>query len=201
MRGCSAVSCGPRRSSPSSRRRSTRARGRRGWKRAPGRRGLPRGRAARRGGGARAAREDPLRRRARSRRSRSSRTSSAAAASRGLVFKATAGLHHAYPTEDGEHGFLNVLAASVFGDEEEALRERSPRLRARRRRRSAGATRKRFPPSSPTSARRSSTRSGRCSFFEPVGSSRSWGSCELRGGAERTALARRRRGGRPLGPG
>src|SRR5438046_4419576 len=44
--------------------------------------------------------------------------------SRGLVFKATAGLHHAYPTEAGEHGFLNLLAAAVFGDEEEALRER-----------------------------------------------------------------------------
>jgi hypothetical protein len=41
---------------------------------------------------------------------------------RGLVFKATAGLHHAYPTAAGEHGFLNLLAACVFGDEEEALR-------------------------------------------------------------------------------
>ncbi|HEY3543377.1 MAG TPA: hypothetical protein VGK79_12625 [Gaiellaceae bacterium] len=41
---------------------------------------------------------------------------------RGLVFKATAGLHHAYPTEAGEHGFLNLLAAAAFGDEEEALR-------------------------------------------------------------------------------
>ena len=38
-----------------------------------------------------------------------------------VVFKATAGLHHAYPTQ-GEHGFLNLLAAAVFGDEEEALR-------------------------------------------------------------------------------
>jgi hypothetical protein len=46
--------------------------------------------------------------------------------SRGLVFKATAGLHHAYPMEAGEHGFLNVLAAAVFGDEEEALREKPP---------------------------------------------------------------------------
>src|SRR5215469_7226329 len=46
--------------------------------------------------------------------------------SRGLVFKATAGLHHAYPTDAGEHGFLNLLAAAVFGDEEEALRERPP---------------------------------------------------------------------------
>lgn len=40
---------------------------------------------------------------------------------RGLVFKATAGLHHAYPTPSGEHGFLNLLAAAVFGDEEKAL--------------------------------------------------------------------------------
>jgi hypothetical protein len=40
----------------------------------------------------------------------------------GVVFKATAGLHHAYPTEAGEHGFLNLLAACVFGDEEGALR-------------------------------------------------------------------------------
>ena len=43
---------------------------------------------------------------------------------RGLVFKATAGLHHAVRT-NGEHGFLNLLAAAVFaGDEEEALAER-----------------------------------------------------------------------------
>jgi hypothetical protein len=41
----------------------------------------------------------------------------------GVPFKATAGLHHAYPT-DGEHGFLNLLAAAVFGDEEPALSER-----------------------------------------------------------------------------
>jgi hypothetical protein len=40
---------------------------------------------------------------------------------RDVVFKATAGLHHAYPTEDGGHGFLNVLAAAVFGDEADAL--------------------------------------------------------------------------------
>jgi hypothetical protein len=39
-----------------------------------------------------------------------------------VVFKATAGLHHAYPTSTGEHGFLNLLAAVVFGDEEDALR-------------------------------------------------------------------------------
>jgi hypothetical protein len=40
----------------------------------------------------------------------------------GVVFKATAGLHHALPT-DSEHGFLSLLAASVFGDEENALRD------------------------------------------------------------------------------
>jgi hypothetical protein len=38
----------------------------------------------------------------------------------GLRFKATAGLHHAFAS-GGEHGFLNLLAACVFGDEEEML--------------------------------------------------------------------------------
>jgi hypothetical protein len=41
---------------------------------------------------------------------------------RGLAFKATAGLHHAL-RRDREHGFLNLLAAIVFGDEEAALEE------------------------------------------------------------------------------
>jgi hypothetical protein len=40
----------------------------------------------------------------------------------GVVFKATAGLHDALPAE-GRHGFLSLLAACVFGDEEEALRD------------------------------------------------------------------------------
>lgn len=40
-----------------------------------------------------------------------------------VPFKATAGLHHALPT-DGQHGFLNLLAAAIFGDEEAALEER-----------------------------------------------------------------------------
>jgi hypothetical protein len=42
---------------------------------------------------------------------------------RGALFKATAGLHHAFPTGD-EHGFLNLLAACVFGDEEQMLMTR-----------------------------------------------------------------------------
>ena len=45
---------------------------------------------------------------------------------RGLVFKATAGLHHAVRS-NGEHGFLNLLAAMIFeGYEEAALAETDP---------------------------------------------------------------------------
>ena len=87
--------------------------------------------------------------------------------SRGLVFKATAGLHHAYPTVSGEHGFLNLLAAAVFGDEEEALRERAPAFVL-----DAGSFRWRDREAQP--ARLADVRGalfhsiGTCSFFEPV---------------------------------
>jgi hypothetical protein len=87
---------------------------------------------------------------------------------RGLVFKATAGLHHAYRTDEGEHGFLNLLAAVTFGDEENALRaphgsfeldERSFRWQERE----AG-------PEELAHVRETLFRSiGSCSFFEPVG--------------------------------
>jgi hypothetical protein len=87
---------------------------------------------------------------------------------RGLVFKATAGLHHAYRTDEGEHGFLNLLAAVTFGDEEHALRaphgsfeldERSFRWQERE----AG-------PEELAHVRETLFRSiGSCSFFEPVG--------------------------------
>jgi hypothetical protein len=43
----------------------------------------------------------------------------------GVPFKATAGLHHAVRIGD-HHGFLNLLAAATFGDEEEALAETDP---------------------------------------------------------------------------
>jgi hypothetical protein len=86
----------------------------------------------------------------------------------GRLFKATAGLHHAYPTPAGEHGFLNLLAAVVFGDEEQALRaepgafeldERSFRWNGREAGADACAT-----------ARATLFHSiGTCSFFEPVG--------------------------------
>lgn len=93
---------------------------------------------------------------------------------RGLVFKATAGLHHAVRS-DGEHGFLNLLAAIVFGDEEAALEETDAdafRLDAESfvwRDREAG---------SEELARARSERLwsiGSCSFFEPVGELESLG--------------------------
>jgi hypothetical protein len=86
---------------------------------------------------------------------------------RGIVFKATAGLHHAYPTERGEHGFLNVLAAAVFGNEEEALREQAPAFAL-----DTTSFRWRDHEALPTQlvdVRSSLFHSvGTCSFFEPV---------------------------------
>ena len=87
---------------------------------------------------------------------------------RGIVFKATAGLHHAYPTATGEHGFLNVLAAAVFGDEESALRE-GPGAFA------LDAESFRWGDRAATPAQIADVREtlfnsiGSCSFFEPVG--------------------------------
>jgi hypothetical protein len=87
---------------------------------------------------------------------------------RGVVFKATAGLHHAYPTEAGEHGFLNLLAAAVFGDEEDALREEEGAFELDAesfRWRDRAAT-----PAQIADVRHSLFHSiGSCSFFEPVG--------------------------------
>jgi hypothetical protein len=89
----------------------------------------------------------------------------------GLRFKATAGLHHALPT-DGEHGFLNLLAACIFGDEEEMLVTRDFALDARSFRAGgrvadaetcAGVRRELF------------SSIGSCSFTEPVGELKSLG--------------------------
>jgi hypothetical protein len=86
---------------------------------------------------------------------------------RGVVFKATAGLHHAV-RQDGEHGFLNLLAAVVFGEEESALAETDPDAFTlgvdgfswRDRRAGIGEL---------AHARRERLHSiGSCSFFEPV---------------------------------
>ena len=86
---------------------------------------------------------------------------------RGLVFKATAGLHHAV-RHDGAHGFLNLLAAAVFAEEELALSEQDASAFVleptafRWRDRSAS-------PDEAARARREVLHSiGSCSFFEPV---------------------------------
>jgi hypothetical protein len=86
----------------------------------------------------------------------------------GVIFKATAGLHHAV-LSGGQHGFLNLLAAVVFGEEDEALSETSALAFAldadafRWRGREAG-------PDELVEARRHRFHSiGSCSFFEPVG--------------------------------
>ena len=43
----------------------------------------------------------------------------------GVPFKATAGLHHPVAAP-GRHGFLNLLAAATFGDEDRALADEDP---------------------------------------------------------------------------
>ncbi len=86
---------------------------------------------------------------------------------RAVVFKATAGLHHAVAT-DGEHGLLNVLAAVVFEDEEAALSEQDAAAFTA----DADAFRWRDRAASPSEAAEARTRGlhsiGSCSFFEPV---------------------------------
>jgi len=83
----------------------------------------------------------------------------------GLRFKATAGLHHALPT-NGEHGFLNLLAACVFGDEEELLSTRDIALHAESFRANGRAADAKLC----AQVRRELFASiGSCSFEEPVG--------------------------------
>jgi hypothetical protein len=86
---------------------------------------------------------------------------------RGLVVKATAGLHHAVRA-NGEHGFLNLLAAVVFGDEEDALAEEEPD--AFRLDPDAFGWRGRLAgPEEIVRARHERFQSiGSCSFFEPI---------------------------------
>jgi hypothetical protein len=87
--------------------------------------------------------------------------------SRGLVFKATAGLHHAVRA-NGEHGLLNLLAAVVFGDEEAALSEADAGAFALD---AAAFSWRERSASAPELAEARSGRLhaiGSCSFFEPV---------------------------------
>jgi hypothetical protein len=92
----------------------------------------------------------------------------------GVAFKATAGLHHPVRRAD-EHGFVNLLAAVVFGHEEDALAMEDPeafsltpgRFAWRDRRAEAGELAR---------ARSQRLRSiGSCSFFEPVDELRALG--------------------------
>jgi hypothetical protein len=83
----------------------------------------------------------------------------------GLRFKATAGLHYALPT-GGEHGFLNLLAASVFGDEEEMLVTRDIALDAESFR---GGGRAANAEACAHVRRELFASIGSCSFDEPVG--------------------------------
>jgi hypothetical protein len=89
----------------------------------------------------------------------------------GTRFKATAGLHHALPT-NGEHGFLNLLAACVFGDEEAMLATRDVALDAE----SFRAEGRRAHAEECARMRRELFASiGSCSFEEPVGELRELG--------------------------
>jgi hypothetical protein len=86
---------------------------------------------------------------------------------RGIAFKATAGLHHAV-RRDGEHGFLNLLAAVVFGEEEEAFAEADPEAFALDAECFTWWERRAYA-AEVDHARRERLRSiGSCSFFEPV---------------------------------
>jgi hypothetical protein len=85
----------------------------------------------------------------------------------GVPFKGTAGLHHAVRT-GGEHGFLNLLAAVVFGEEEDALAEADPEAFSLDADGFSWGGRQAEPPEL-AQARVERLRSiGSCSFFEPV---------------------------------
>ena len=93
---------------------------------------------------------------------------------RGLPFKATAGLHHAVRT-GGEHGFLNLLAAVVFGEEEAALDETDADAFVLDAARFHWGDRQ-AEPAELAHARHERLRSiGSCSFFEPVDELRGMG--------------------------
>ena len=83
-----------------------------------------------------------------------------------VPFKATAGLHHAVRT-DSEHGFLNLLAAAVFGDEGEALSEEDGTAFGLDAEAFAWRDR-RAGPDALADSRRFFTGIGSCSFAKPV---------------------------------
>jgi hypothetical protein len=85
---------------------------------------------------------------------------------RGIAYKATAGLHHAFRT-NGEYGFLNLLAAAVFLDEDALYDDDRERFEIRPEGFRWGS--RIAEPNEIVAARRLRLRSiGSCSFFEPV---------------------------------
>jgi hypothetical protein len=87
---------------------------------------------------------------------------------RSLGFKATAGLHHAVRT-NGEHGFLNLLAAAVFdGDEEAVLAETDADAFALDAESFSWRDRSASPDALARVRRELFHSIGSCSFFEPV---------------------------------
>ncbi len=85
----------------------------------------------------------------------------------GLAFKATAGLHHAIRTDE-QHGFLNLLAAATFGDEEQALAETDPSAFALDEEAFRWRDREASPEEVATMRRERFVSLGSCSFDEPV---------------------------------
>ncbi len=91
-----------------------------------------------------------------------------------VAFKATAGLHHAVRTA-GQHGFLNLLAAAVFGDEEAALAEEDPHAFALGSSSFSWRGREAGPERLAQVRRTLFTSIGSCSFTEPVDELRALG--------------------------
>jgi hypothetical protein len=87
---------------------------------------------------------------------------------RGIPFKCTAGLHHPFRTRDEEigvlqHGFMNLLAATVVEDVDAAVAAPAEQFRL-----SPEGLRWRGEPIDAVAARRLYTAHGSCSFEEPV---------------------------------
>ena len=91
-----------------------------------------------------------------------------------VPFKATAGLHHAVRT-DAEHGFLNLLAACAFGDEERALEERDAAAFALDAEAFAWRDRSADAPALAAVRRELFVSIGSCSFTEPIDELRALG--------------------------
>ena len=85
----------------------------------------------------------------------------------GVPFKATAGLHHALRSSE-QHGFLNLLAAAVFGGEREALEDDDPTAFAVERERFAWRGREADSDEVARVRRELFVGFGSCDFSEPV---------------------------------